>query len=63
MVQATAICPAKLSPRASPHSVRARMSRSFSVTGITFLQAKKSPHLAGFKLINDQILFNLLFMH
>ena len=30
-----------------PHSVRARMSRSFSVTGITFLQAKKSPRWAG----------------
>lgn len=30
-----------------PHSVCARMSRSFSVAVITFLQAKKSPLKAG----------------
>jgi len=30
-----------------PQSVRARMSRSFSVAFITFLQAKRSPRMAG----------------
>lgn len=43
IVQATAICPTRLSPRAAPQSVRARMSRSFSVAVLTFLQAKSLP--------------------
>lgn len=35
------------SPHKAPHKVRARMSRSFSVTAIGFLQTKKSRSMAG----------------
>lgn len=47
IVQATAIYPASNSPRASPHKVRARISRSFSMTVMRFLRAKK-PALEAF---------------
>ena len=42
IVQASAIWPARDSPRALPHNVRARMSRSLSIAVITYLHAKKA---------------------
>src|SRR5450830_917510 len=49
MVQATAICPSRPSPRASPQRVRAKISRSFSVTVILFSMRKKTRTTAGIR--------------
>ncbi|CAI8935297.1 hypothetical protein EMIT0215P_50196 [Pseudomonas serboccidentalis] len=61
IVQATATWPAVPSPRASAHSVRARMSLSFSVAFITFLRAKKIPLNGGLTYMFDQALASGLF--